>query len=110
MTYRQIVEMLEDTRIPFAYDHFSEGESPTTPFICFLLPKSDNFAADDNVYQKIVELNIELYTDSKQPDAEAIVERVLDNWNMVYDKSEVWIPDEELYEVLYTTEVVYNGK
>lgn len=27
-------------------DHFAEGESPDPPFICYLLPGSDNYSAD----------------------------------------------------------------
>ena len=48
MTIENIVEMLQEMNIPFAYDHFAEGESPEAPFICYLIPGSDNFAADGN--------------------------------------------------------------
>ena len=40
----ELVEMIEEMGIPFAYDHFAEGESPDPPFICYLLPGADNFA------------------------------------------------------------------
>ena len=60
-----LVKLLEETGIPFAYDHFAEGESPDPPFICYLLPQSDNFSADGKVYLKVSSVNIELYTDSK---------------------------------------------
>ena len=49
MTHNEIVEMLEETNLPIAYDHFAEGESPDPPFICFLFPGSDNFSADGRV-------------------------------------------------------------
>lgn len=106
MTYENIVLMLEETGLPLAYDHFEEGESPDPPFLIFLFPRSDNFVADGRVYQKINELHIELYTDRKQPDVEARLEAVLDDRGQVYDKSEVWIPEEKLYEVLYSMEVL----
>ncbi len=54
MTYENLLHMLRETGIPFAYDHFAEGESPEPPFICFLLPASDNFSADGEVYHKII--------------------------------------------------------
>ena len=57
----KIMELLSKTGIPFAYDHFAEGESPDPPFICFLLPASDNFSADGQVYFKVTEVHIELY-------------------------------------------------
>ena len=35
MTHEDVMQMLAETEIPFAYDHFAEGESPDPPFICF---------------------------------------------------------------------------
>ena len=105
MTLEELAGMLEKTGFPFAYDHFAEGESPDPPFICYLLPGSDNFAADGRVYFRISEVRIELYTDRKDPVAEALVEKVLDDAGIFYNKSEVWIQSEKLYEVLYSMEI-----
>ena len=110
MTYEEVAAMAEETGLPVAYDHFAEGESPDPPFLIFLFPRSDNFAADGQVFVKINALHLELYTDRKQPDVEAGVEAVLDSHGIVYDKSEVWIEDERLYEVLYTTEVICDDE
>lgn len=98
----KITAILEQIGLPFAYDHFAEGESPNPPFICYLIPNSDNFSADGRVYYKINEIHIELYTDCKDLSAEQKVEAVLDEHGIFYDKSEVWIGSEKLYEVLYT--------
>ncbi len=106
MTYEEVVTMAEATQLPVAYDHFGEGDSPDPPFLVYLFPRSDNFAADGQVYAKINELHFELYTDRKQPETEAQVEAVLDSYGFVYDKTEIWIPEERLYEVLYTMEVI----
>ena len=106
MTYDEIMGMLAEAPLPVAYDHFAEGESPDPPFLVFLFPSSDNFSADGTVYQKIDELHIELYTDRKQPDVESALEAVLDRHGVFYNKSEVWIETERLYEVLYSTEVL----
>ena len=104
----QIVKMMEEIGIPFAYDHFAEGESPDPPFICYLSPNSENFAADGKVYYKINEIHIELYTDCKDLSAEQKVEAVLDEHGIFYEKSEVWIESEKLYEVLYSFEMEVN--
>ena len=104
MTLEELARMLEKTGFPFAYDHFAEGESTDPPFICYLLPGSDNFAADGRVYFRISEVRIELYTDRKDPGAEALVETVLDDAGIFYNKSEAWIQSEKLYEVLYSME------
>lgn len=105
MTIEDFVGILDGTGIPFAYDHFAEEESPEPPFICYLLPGSDNFAADGQVYFRISEVRVELYTDRKAPEVEAKVEAVLDAAGIFYNKSEVWIQSEKLYEVLYSMEV-----
>ena len=108
MTYEEVMAMADETGLPNAYDHFAEGESPDPPFLVFLFPRSDNFMADGKVYQKIDELHFELYTDKKLPDVEAQVEAALDVHGICYEKSEVWISEERLYEVLYSMEVLSN--
>ena len=108
MTIENLVEMLQEMEIPFAYDHFAEGESPKPPFICYLLPGSNNFAADGKVYFKINQVRIELYTDSKDLAVERKMEMVLDESGIFYNKSEVWIQSEKLYEVLYSFEVPFT--
>ena len=100
----KLLELMAEIDIPSAYDHFAEGESPDPPFITYLLPGSDNFAADGKVFFRITEVHIELYTDEKNPEVEALVETVLDAHGIFYDKTEVWINSEKLYEVLYSFE------
>ena len=100
----RLLEVLQEIGIPFAYDHFAEGESPDPPFICYLIPASDNFSADGQVYFKANEVHIELYTDKKDIDKETLVEAVLDSRGIFYDRTEVWIESERLYEVLYSFE------
>lgn len=104
----KITSILEKIGLPFAYDHFAEGESLDPPFICYMFSKSDNFSADGRVYYKINEIHIELYTDCKDLSAEQRVETVLDEHGIFYEKSEVWIESEKLYEVLYTFEMEVN--
>lgn len=106
MTYENVIEMLEEAGLPLAYDHFAEGESPEPPFLIFLFPGTDNVFADDTVYQKIDELNIELYTDKKDPETENLIEDILIAHELPYEKSEVWIESEKMYEVLYQTKMI----
>ena len=97
----ELVKIIEEMGIPFAYDHFAEGESPDPPFLCYLLPGSDNFAADGKVYYKMSEVRIELYTDFKDVSLEEKVTAVLDSHGIFYEQSEVWIEEEKLYEVAF---------
>ena len=104
----ELVKIIEEMGIPFAYDHFAEGESPDPPFLCYLLPGSDNFAADGRVYYKMSEVRIELYTDFKDVSLEEKVTAVLDNHGIFYEQSEVWIEEEKLYEAAFEF-AMYEG-
>nr|WP_040832029.1 hypothetical protein [Streptococcus ictaluri] len=108
----KILQLIQEIGFPFAYDHFAEGESPSPPFLIYLLPQSHHFGADGKVYHKIEEVRLELYSDRKSLELEQQVETVLDTHGIFYAKSEVWIESEKLYEVLYTfeMEVKNNGK
>ena len=97
----ELLQIISEIGIPSAYDHFAEGESPAPPFICYLIPGSDNFAADGRAYFKAEQVHLELYTDKKDPETENRVEAVLDSHGIFYDRTEVWIESEKLYEVLY---------
>lgn len=105
MTAENVTKMLEEMKLPFVYHHFAEGESPDPPFLVYLYPGADNFAADGVTYFKVNKLHIELYTDYKDIDLEEKIEAVLTGHGLFYDKSEVWISSEKLYEVLYQMEV-----
>lgn len=105
MTYDDITNMLKEAGLPLAYDHFAEGESPDPPFLIFLFPGSDNIFADNGVYFKISQLNMELYTDKKDPELEEKLEDILTAHEIPWEKSEVWIDSEKMYEVLYQTEI-----
>ena len=100
----ELVKIIKEMGLPFAYDHFAEGESPDPPFICYLLAGSDNFAADGRVYYKVNEVRIELYTDRKDLLVEEQVTAVLDEHGIFYNQTEVWIDSEKLYEVVFSFE------
>ena len=100
----EIIKILETLGIPYAYDHFAEGEGPDPPFICYRCPNSDNFAADGVVYFPITEIDIELYTDRKDPETGKKLEDLLTGSGIFFEKTETFIDSEKLYEVLYLFE------
>lgn len=105
MSFEEIMEMLQSLGIPVAYHHFAEGEGPEPPFVVYLSPGSNNFSADGQVYFKVKQLDIELYTDRKDAAMEEQLEAILDAHGFFYDKTESFIESEKLYEVLYEMEV-----
>lgn len=105
MTLTDMAALLRGLGLPLAYHHFAEGEAPDPPFLVYLSPGSDNFAADGRVYFKVTQIDIELYTDTKDPALEERLENLLDGAGLFYDKTESFIESERLYEVLYELEV-----
>lgn len=85
MTHEEVKALVEEMGLPYAYDHFAEGESPDPPFICFLYPRAENFGADNLVYHHFNRLDIEVYTDYKDPDMEANIEEVLTAHELYYE-------------------------
>lgn len=109
MTYEQIASMVESMGFPYAYYEFDEGSGQQPPFICFYYPNNNDFHADGVNYANIEQLNIELYTDEKDFDAEEKVESVLKANGLTFQKAETKIDSEKMYQVLYECEVLING-
>lgn len=105
MRIEQIEEMLDEIGIEYRYHHFETEEAVEPPFICWLMPGNNNFAADGKVYFEAKKLHIELYTDNKDMELEEKVENVLNGHEIFWSKEETWIESEAMYEVLYEMEV-----
>ncbi|NEW62293.1 hypothetical protein GMA11_02680 [Granulicatella sp. zg-ZJ] len=100
-----VIALMKQIDLPFAYHHFAESNVPNPPFMLYVLPSTNHFKADGRIHHKIVVVHLELYTDKKDVVSEQKIESVLDQAEVVYSKSEVWIESEKLYEVLYTFEM-----
>lgn len=85
-----------------AYRAFPIGEAPELPFICYLATNSNNFVADNKVYHKIQEVDIELYTRNKDITSETLVEDALDANGIVWEKYEEFIDSENCFQITYT--------
>lgn len=110
MTLKQIKDALSSTGLPIAYHHFDTDSVKEPPFLVYLFPQSNNMSADNQVYEKISELDVELYTDCKDMGLETRIERVLTDAGLFWQKTESWIETEKLYEVLYEMEVILNAE
>ncbi|RBP27302.1 MULTISPECIES: hypothetical protein [Bacillus] len=118
MTLGELTKILEATGYPVAYSHFTATPTnpvpatptnpvPAPPYICFLVDGSANLMADNKVYHKINDLNIELYTNRKDSVAEAKLEQVLDDHEIPYDSPfEGIIETEKIYQKFYETRLM----
>lgn len=71
----------------------------------YLFPGTDNFSADGVVYQEIDELNIELYSEEKDPEAEKKIADWLTENGLFFEKQEYYIESEKMFQVIFETEV-----
>ena len=54
-------------------------------------------------------LQLELYSETRDLSVERRIEHMLDDNDLVYRKSEVYIESEQLYEIIYEMEVTVMG-
>lgn len=105
MSREEIEAMLDRAEIPYRYFLFNEKEAVEPPFMVWYLPDSDNFSADGQVYYRINSLNLELYTNQKDFELEERLEGILEEQGIYWDKTEAYLDEEQMYEVLYEMEV-----
>lgn len=109
MTALELVNILKATGYPVAYSHFIGDENnpaPDPPFICYVLPETNNFMADNKVYHKISDVDIELYTDNKDFSAEKKIEDLLDSHEIPWESYEAYIESEKMYQKLYEVRLI----
>ena len=105
MTLAEINTILAGTKLPVTYRAWPVDEAPALPWIAYIETGSDNFAADGIAYGLIKTVDVELYTKSKDPATEAIVEKALTDAGIFWNKTETYIEGEEVLEILYEIEV-----
>jgi hypothetical protein len=92
------------TGYPVAYSHFKQSENeavPPPPFITYLVVGSSNFMADNKVYKQLQDVEIELYTDRKDINAEKKIEEALQQYEIPFETYEDFIESEKLYQKIY---------
>lgn len=103
MTIEYIYNILKQTTFPVAYSHFETPQNP--PYITYLVVNSNNFGADNKVYSKNNKIQIELYTNKKDLEAEQVLENVLDSASLFWDKTESYISSEKLFQIIYEVSI-----
>ena len=91
--------LLKTINLPVAYHHFTSPPSP--PYVVYLFAYNTNFGADNKVYSGAKNFQVELYTKTKDPTSEALIEGLCDANEIYWEKTETYIDSEGLYQVLY---------
>lgn len=104
MTLIELVKLLKATGYPVAFSHFKQ--TPSVPFITYTTPDTDNFHADNMTYVKIINADIELYTNKKDLEAEQRIEALLEAAEIPWDAYQTYIESEKLFQKVYEIGVI----
>lgn len=88
-----------------AYRFFPREKVPELPYIVYLETSTDNFSADNIVYHKIQNVDIELYTKNKDMISEEAVETLLNANSIFWEKSEDYLDSEQMYMITYSIQI-----
>lgn len=104
MTLQELLNLLDSTGYPVAYNHFNS--TPSVPFIVYRLPSEDGFDADNVVYHNISDVEIEVYTNRKDLNVEATIKNLLNENELPFVSFETWIESEKLFQKIYETRLI----
>lgn len=99
MTRKELIDILKKTGYPIRYNSFKTP--PSTPYLIYLATDTDNTFADNKVYEKNTNYQVELYTDKKDFDVQENIENLFDEYEIPWESSEAYIKEEKLYQVIY---------
>ncbi|MEY9980072.1 hypothetical protein [Lysinibacillus sp. RC79] len=78
------------------------AQRESVPFIVIMTEGSVNLIADNKVYKKFEDVEVELYTDKRDLEAEGSVEKILDNLSIPYQSNAYFIAEEDLLKTTYS--------
>lgn len=109
MIITELVEILKQTGYPVFYSHFNvtdENPAPDPPFMTYIYTYSSHMYADNKVYKKIDNFQIELYTKYKDLQAERKLEDLFDLNEITYSSSEIFIETENIFQKIYEVRLI----
>lgn len=104
MTQAQLFQALKSLGMPVAYGSFTAPVEP--PFITYQFTFSNDLMADNINVVEISNFDVELYTTTKDLAREKLVQDKLKELGLPYRKTETWINDEKMYQIIYEIQLV----
>lgn len=110
MILHDLKALLKTTGMPVTYHHWEIGEVPPLPYLIYYEDSSDPFYADNRVYQQVIGVTVELYTDRKDPAIEEKLETVMDHSDIAYTIYENYLESEQMYLRGYEFEILKRSE
>lgn len=107
MDRKDLGEILEKTNYPIAYFAFNE-KVRSIPYIIYFEKNAVNIYGDNEIISTMSNYYIELYTQENDEAAEKSLEDVLYNAGINWDKEYNYIFAEELYQTVYSIQILKN--
>lgn len=107
MKLEEVTSILKETGLSVTY-YMWGNKVPALPYLVYYYPTNNDEYADGSNWVDVKQLNIELYTANKDFELEKKVEQVLKENDLSFLKSESYLNDENMYEVLYESEVIID--
>lgn len=102
MIYQELFNLLSEIGIPVAYDHFDSNKDIIPPFLVYRDIASETFKADQEVYYRPYEFEIELVTKKKDVELQSKLEELLTKNKIPYDiLDDYWDKEERIYHNYY---------
>lgn len=102
MEHKELYEILQNLKIPVAYDHFISNKEVSIPFVVYRETSPDTFKADGITYYRPYNYEIELITEKKDVELQKQLEKLLTDNKIPYDlNNDIWDDDEKIYHNFY---------
>lgn len=109
MTQGELFQALKSLGMPVAYGEFintEENPAPSPPFITYQFAYDSGLKADNQNYLDISNFQIELYTVTKDPVREKLVQDKLKELRLPYSKVEAYIESEKVRQIVYEIQLI----
>lgn len=97
-----LLDSITELKNKVRYRAFAPGSLPTPPYAVYLITESANFTADNKAYFPMDNIDIEIYTASKDISLESKIEAALDTAEIPWRRSDTYDSFDEIYETIYS--------
>lgn len=105
LTLEEFVQVLRSTGLPVA--HYKFMGNVKLPCLVYVDKGTENFNADDTVYQEITNIDIELYAVRRDKKTERRLEAALTMAGITYERAgTIYIDSERVFETLYEIQIM----
>ena len=109
MNLVEFQRLLEESGYPVAYSHFTpapDNPLPSPPYVVYLEAFNPSFDADNKTFQKMSDVQVELYSRKKDLAAEGKLEAVFDKYEIPYTSTGQYIQSENLHQKIYEVRLI----